>query len=358
MSTPTLLLLGLKAILIAGVPLLYVFRSRAPDKLRKLAWVTAFLTFDLILFGAFTRLTDSGLGCPDWPGCYGHSNPVSAGEQIRAAETALPSGPVTQAKAWIEMLHRYFAMAVGFLIVVLTALAWHRQRRMSDRSPWPATLSLIAVCVQGAFGAWTVTMKLQPLIVTLHLLGGLTLLALLVWTAMRETPGAMGSPLVPLRAPLAAAMLVLLSQVALGGWVSANYAVMACPDFPLCQGRWMPDMNLRDGFTIWRDLGMTDTGRPIPFDVLVAVHWVHRSGALLVMGVLGWLAWRAWREPRLARLARLFAAVLILQFLTGLSNVVLQWPLVLALAHNGGAALLVALMTAMLVRSGDGGAAR
>ena len=359
MGTQTLLLLGLKAILIAGVPLLYVFRSRAPDKVRKLAWVTAFLTFDLILFGAFTRLTDSGLGCPDWPGCYGHSNPVSAGEQIRAAETALPSGPVTHAKAWIEMLHRYFAMAVGFLILVLTALAWQRQRREAGRSPWPATLSLIAVCLQGAFGAWTVTMKLQPVIVTLHLLGGLTLLALLVWTAMREAPGATGGqPLVTLRAPLAVGAVMLVLQIVLGGWVSTNYAVMACPDFPLCQGRWVPDMNLHDGFTIWRELGMTDTGRPIPFDALVAVHWVHRSLAPVVIGVLGWLAWRAWREPRLAPLARLFAGVLVLQFLTGLSNVVLQWPLVLALAHNGGAALLVALLTAMLVRSGGGRAAR
>ena len=353
MAAQTLLLLGLKAILIAGIPLLYVFCSRAPDKVRKLAWVTAFLTFDLILFGAFTRLTDSGLGCPDWPGCYGHSNPVSAGEHIRAAETALPTGPVTRAKAWIEMLHRYFAMAVGFLIVVLTALAWIRRRREPGRSPWPATVALIAVCVQGTFGAWTVTLKLQPVIVTLHLLGGLALLAILVWTALRETPVAASRlPLRGLQVTLAAGAVVLVLQIALGGWVSTNYAVMACPDFPLCQGRWLPEMNFRDGFTIWRDLGMTDSGRPISFEALVAVHWVHRSFAPLVLAMLGWLAWRAWREPRLARLALGFAAVLLLQFLTGLSNVVLQWPLVLALAHNGGAALLVGLLTAMVVRAG------
>ena len=359
MTAQTLLLLGLKAILIAGIPLLYVFRSHAPDKIRKLAWVTAFLTFDLILFGAFTRLTDSGLGCPDWPGCYGHSNPVSAGEHIRAAETALPSGPVTQAKAWIEMLHRYFAMAVGFLILVLTGLAWQRRRREPGRSPWPATIALVAVCVQGAFGAWTVTLKLQPVIVTLHLLGGLALLAILVWTALRETPdGAGGPPLAALRVALLIGALVLVLQIALGGWVSTNYAVMACPDFPLCQGRWVPDMNLRDGFTIWRDLGMTDAGRPIPFDALVAVHWIHRSFAPFVLVILGWVTWRAWREPRLARLPQWFAAILLLQFLTGLSNVVLQWPLVLALAHNGGAALLVALLTAMLVRSGGERGAR
>ena len=257
------------------------------------------------------------------------------------------------------MLHRYFAMAVGFLIIVLAVLAWRRYRRAPDRSPWPATLSLVAVCVQGAFGAWTVTMKLQPVIVTFHLLGGLTLLALLVWTAMRETPAAItAAPLAALRVPLAAAALVLVLQIALGGWVSANYAVMACPDFPQCQGRWVPDMNLRDGFTIWRELGMTDAGRPIPFDALVAVHWVHRSFAVLAVLLLGGLSWRTWREPRLASIARVLAIVLVVQFLTGLSNVVLQWPLLLALAHNGGAALLVALLTAMVVRASRGRAAR
>jgi cytochrome c oxidase assembly protein subunit 15 len=348
MDPGALFWLAVKAVAIAALPLAYVVLSKDPHKHRKLAWVTAFLTLDLIMFGAFTRLTDSGLGCPDWPGCYGHSNPLSAGEQIRAAETALPSGPVTMTKAWIEMLHRYFAMAVGFLIIVLTVLAWQR-RRSTGRSPWLATLTLLAVCLQGAFGALTVTMKLQPAIVTAHLLGGVGLLALLTWLAMRESP----VPPVDARAaayrPLAAiAALLVVAQIALGGWVSTNYAVLACPDFPLCHGRLAPaDMDFAAGFTLWRDLGMTADGTPIPFQALVAIHWTHRSFAYVVLAVAGVLAWRLWALPGVSALARALAAVLALQFATGLSNVVLSWPLLLAVLHNGGAAALLALMVAI-----------
>jgi cytochrome c oxidase assembly protein subunit 15 len=344
-----LLWLALKAIAIAAVPLAYVYVSRDPQKLRKLAWVTAFLTFDLIMFGSFTRLTDSGLGCPDWPGCYGHSNPLSAGEEIRAAETALPSGPVTMTKAWIEMLHRYFAMAVGFLIIVLMVMAWRRFARA--RTPQHrsaavlATIVLAAVCLQGAFGAWTVTMKLQPAIVTTHLMGGMSLLALLVWQALREeAPRALGARAAGLRPLAVVAFLILAMQIALGGWVSTNYAVMACPDFPLCHGELVPTMDFRHGFTIWRDLGMTPGGEPIPFQALVAIHWVHRHFAYVAFAVLAWLAFKAWNVPGLSWQARALALTLVVQLLTGLSNVVLQWPLALAVAHNGGAAVLVALL--------------
>ncbi len=345
--------LAIKAIAIAALPLAYVWLSKDAHKLRKLSWVTAFLTFDLIMFGAFTRLTDSGLGCPDWPGCYGHSNPLSAGEQIRAAETALPSGPVTMTKAWIEMLHRYFAMAVGFLIIVLMVMSWRRwlRTRQASHAPWLATFTLFAVCLQGAFGAWTVTMKLQPIIVTIHLLGGVSLLLLLVLLAMREErPAPVGTAPAALR-PLAIAAFALLGlQIALGGWVSTNYAVMACPDFPLCHGRVVPDMDFAHGFTLWRDLGMTGAGEPIPFQALVAIHWVHRKFAYVVIAVLALLAWRAWRIEGLSTLARALAALLLLQFLTGLSNVVLQWPLLLAVLHNGGAAALAAVLLAINYR--------
>jgi len=349
MEATALIWLAVKAVAIAALPLGYVALSKDPAKHRKLAWVTAFLTLDLIMFGAFTRLTDSGLGCPDWPGCYGHSNPLSAGEHIRAAETALPSGPVTMTKAWIEMLHRYFAMAVGFLIVVLTVLAWRRWRHQPERSPALATFALAAVCLQGAFGALTVTMKLQPAIVTAHLLGGVGLLALLVWLALREGPVPRVDAAAAAQRPLAiAALLLLVAQIALGGWVSTNYAVLACPDFPLCHGRVMPpDMDFGAGFALWRDLGMTAAGEPIPFQALVAIHWTHRSFAYVVLAVVGLLAWRLWRAGGLAPLARLLAAVLALQFVTGLSNVVLSWPLLLAVLHNGGAALLVALLVAI-----------
>ncbi len=349
--------LALKAVAIAALPLAYVTLSKDPDKHRKLAWVTAFLTLDLVMFGAFTRLTDSGLGCPDWPGCYGHSNPLSAGEQIRAAETALPSGPVTMTKAWIEMLHRYFAMAVGFLIIVLAVLAWRRWRRVPGRSPWLATFALVAVCLQGAFGALTVTMKLQPAIVTGHLLGGVGLLALLTWLALRESP----SPPVDPRASgvrwlAAVAVLLLVVQIALGGWVSTNYAVLACPDYPTCHGRLVPpQMDFGAGFTLWRDLGMTADGTPIAFQALVAIHWTHRSFAYLVVAVLGLLAWRLWSLAGLAGPARALAAVLALQFATGLSSVLLGWPLLPAVLHNGGAAVLLALLVTINYRLSAGG---
>jgi cytochrome c oxidase assembly protein subunit 15 len=343
--------LALKALAVAALPLGYVLLSRDPDKHQKLAWVTAFLTLDLIMFGGFTRLTDSGLGCPDWPGCYGHSNPLSAGEQIRAAETAQPTGPVTMTKAWIEMLHRYFAMGVGILIIVLMAQAWLRWRREPARPPWLATALFAAVCLQGAFGAWTVTMKLQPAVVTAHLLGGMALLALLVWLALREGAARSVAPAAAaLRWPAALALVVLIVQIALGGWVSTNYAVMACPDFPLCQGRWVPEMDFRHGFTVWRDLGRTGGGELIPFQALVAVHWTHRVFAYLVFALLGWLAWRAWKLDGVSRLARMLAALLALQFATGLSNVVLQWPLLLAVLHNGGAAALVGVLVTLNYR--------
>ena len=358
MEASALFWLAVKAVAIAALPLAYVTLSKDPYKHRKLAWVTAFLTLDLVMFGAFTRLTDSGLGCPDWPGCYGHSNPLSAGEPIRAAETALPSGPVTMTKAWIEMLHRYFAMAVGFLIIVLTVLAWRRWRDSRERSPWPATFTLAVVCLQGAFGALTVTMKLQPAIVTAHLLGGIGLLALLTWLALREgTSPAVEPRATALRPLVAIAALLLVVQIALGGWVSTNYAVLACPDFPLCHGRIAPpDMDFVAGFTLWRDLGMTAGGAPIPFQALVAIHWIHRSLAYLVLAVLGLLAWQLWRLDGLASEARALAVALAAQFLTGLSNVVLTWPLLMAVLHNGGAAVLVALLVVINYRLAASGA--
>jgi cytochrome c oxidase assembly protein subunit 15 len=255
-------------------------------------------------------------------------------------------------KAWIEMLHRYFAMAVGFLIVVLTVLAWQRHRRQPDRSPWLATATLAAVCLQGAFGAFTVTMKLQPAIVTAHLLGGIGLLALLTWLALGEGP----SPAVHARGaahrPLAVlAMLLLVVQIALGGWVSTNYAVLACPDFPLCHGRLVPpDLDFAAGFTLWRDLGMTADGEPIPFQALVAIHWTHRSFAYVVVALLAYLVWRLWNIEGVSTQARWLALLLVVQFLTGMSNVLLSWPLVMAVLHNGGAAVLVALMVAINYR--------
>lgn len=352
MTLDALVLLLLKGTAVAALPLAYVRWSRDPDKFRKLAWVTAFLTLDLIMFGSFTRLTDAGLGCPDWPGCYGHSNPLSAGEPIRAAETALPSGPVTMTKAWIEMVHRYFAMGVGLLIIILAVQAWVRWRRQGGRSPWLATAALAWVLAQGAFGALTVTMKLQPVIVTIHLLGGVGLLALLTWLALREGDWVHVRAPAPALATARVALVVVVLQVALGGWVSTNYAVMACPDFPLCQGELLPPMDFAHAFTLWRPLGMTGDGDAIPFQSLVAIHWTHRLFAVVVIVVVGRLLWHLWGAAGLKGAARALLALLLVQFATGMSNVVLQWPLLLAVLHSGGAALLVAVLVVVNYRLG------
>lgn len=359
--------------LIATVPLGWtLWRHRASHgnhRLQALTVLTLFLTFDLVLFGAFTRLTDSGLGCPDWPGCYGQSNPVLANAQISAAQQALPSGPVTHTKAWIEMIHRYLATSVGALIVVLTLAAWwqwRRWRRGSGEPPvlqrWWATATLLWVCLQGAFGALTVTMKLFPAIVTLHLLGGAVLLMLLCEQAVRLTLAVQGrvAPAVPrpVRTALVAGTVLLLVQLLLGGWVSTNYAVLACTTFPTCQGSWWPPMAFADGFQIWRELGLLADGSHIGFEALTAIHYVHRLAAYVVLLFLAWLAWRMRREPVLRTQARWLAGLLALQFLTGLSNVVLGWPLVAAVLHTGGAAaLLVVLVWALAGSSGQPAAA-
>lgn len=204
--------------------------------------------------------------------------------------------------------------------------------------------------MQGAFGALTVTLKLQPAIVTLHLLGGVVLLALLTWLALREDRApVLVAPHV--RTLAVAALVAVFVQIALGGWVSSNYAVMACPDFPLCQGEIWPPMNFSEGFTAWRSLGRTADGALISFQALVAIHWMHRVFAVVVVVAVGALITKLWRQRELSHLARGLLALLILQLLTGLSNVVLQWPLLLAVLHSGGAALTVAILVAVLHRT-------
>jgi cytochrome c oxidase assembly protein subunit 15 len=406
----TLAQLGLTGLIVALLPLSMVWISSDPNKYRKLAWVSVFLTFDLVMFGAFTRLSDSGLGCPDWPGCYGTANPFLAHDEIRAAEALMPTGPVTLLKAWIEMIHRYVAMAIGVLIIGMMVQAWRVwiKSRQAEFSPWLPTALFLFVCLQGAFGAWTVTLKLQPVIVTTHLLLGMGLLAMLTWLASRqdaaadardkaapapvvlskaggkteaalkgaraeapvkgsraEAPGtgtprprlARVYPISPppvmrrLRLLAGFAGLLLVVQIALGGWVSTNYATLACTDFPLCGGKLVPPMDFEHGFTLWRELGKTAAGHYLPFSALTAIHWVHRSFALVVLLGIGYTAWRAWQYPGLRRTARLIALVLVVQVATGIATIFLDFPLVIAVLHNGGAALLVVLLTMLNYRA-------
>ncbi len=353
-----LMLLG---IVIALGPVAWVgWRHRGSargHRLQALTVLTLFLTFDLVLFGAFTRLTDSGLGCPDWPGCYGSASPVGARADIAAAQEAMPTGPVTHGKAWVEMIHRYLATGVGVLIIVLTVATWLQWRRARAdstvsppvMSPWWPTFTLVWVCLQGAFGALTVTMKLFPAIVTLHLMGGVVLLALLCVQAVRHTQAVRGVQPAVLAAPLRLRVLVtgalVALQVVLGGWVSTNYAVLACTTFPTCQGSWWPVMDFAQGFQLWRPLGLLQDGSHISFAGLTAIHYAHRLVAYGVLLALAWLAWRLHRATALRLQARWLAGLALLQLATGLSNVVLGWPLLAAVLHTGGAAALVVVLT-------------
>lgn len=350
--------------LIALVPVSVVaWRARRqglrgwPAWQRVLTVLTLFLTIDLVVFGAFTRLTDSGLGCPDWPGCYGETNPFAAHAQISDAHAALPSGPVSHSKAWIEMGHRYLATGVGALITALMVAAWALRRRAGALSPWWATATMVWVCAQGAFGALTVTLKLQPIIVTGHLMGAMLGVALL--TAQVRVLDMAGMPVrlrqawsaSPLRRAGWLVLALLVVQIALGAWVSTNYAVLACTEVPMCQGQWWPEMDFQTGFHLLRPLGGDGQGAFITLSALTAIHVAHRLMAVLVLLALlvygG--ALRRWREgdgttdasTPWRRDGQILWWLAGLQLLTGLSNVVLGWPLVAALVHTLGAALMV-----------------
>ena len=334
---PLLQLMLLGATIALG-PLAWVaWRSRGGargKRLQALMVLTLFLTFDLVMFGAFTRLTDSGLGCPDWPGCYGNASPIGAREEISAAQDAMPTGPVTHGKAWVEMIHRYLASAVGVLIIAINVGVWRQKRqwqregRTGDEPLHPgwAVATLVWVCLQGVFGAWTVTMKLFPAIVTLHLIGGLVLLALLCAQAVRQVRTVQGvQPVqlpVNLRWAMVAALALVWIQVALGGWVSTNYAVLACTTFPTCQGSWWPAMDFAQGFEIWRPLGLLKDGSHIGFAALTAIHYVHRLFAYLVLVVLVVLGLRMLRagdstHPVAAQGRWLLALAALLSVLVG-----------------------------------------
>jgi heme a synthase len=349
-------------------------------RLQALTLFTLFLTFDLVIFGAFTRLTDSGLGCPDWPGCYGSATPFGAKAHVDAAQAAIPTGAVTTSKAWIEMLHRYLATSVGVLILTLTMHSWwtryqtNRSRAQANQkvrelsqfqpksnlqiNPWWPTASLVWVCVVGAFGALTVTLKLFPAIVTLHLLGALLLLTLLTWQASHYAAVTVelssGSPKIQVTNHLRNGLIVTFAlvwlQIALGGWVSTNYAVLACDTFPACQKSFWPDMNFAQGFTLWRELGLTSTGENIAFSALTAIHYTHRLSAYVLFVALGYSAWQLAKYAGLKRYAHWLVGLALWQFFTGVTNAVMGWPLFAALAHTAGAAALVMAMTWLLSR--------
>lgn len=321
---------------------------------RNLVLLALMLTLGVVSLGAFVRLSDAGLGCPDWPGCYGKLTPHHAAEAIDAAIAAQPDGPVTHVKAWKEMVHRYFAGTLGMLVLGLAVLAW-RRRRDTRGGPGLPLLLLGLIVFQALLGMWTVTQLLKPLVVTAHLLGGMTTLSLLLWLWLRErgdaAPGTVAR-VDHLRGSAILALALVAIQIALGGWVSSNYAALACTDFPLCQGAWAPAMDFAHGFTVQRDLGETASGELLPLAALTAIHWTHRVMALIIALYLAWLISRLLRTPGYAALGVALAALLALQVTLGISNVLLSLPLGLAVAHNTGAALLLAALVLLNYRLG------
>lgn len=334
---------------------LWVQRDRTVlvARYRRLIALTACATFVLVILGAFVRLSDAGLGCPDWPGCYGNLTPHHSVDEIRAAEAAQPGGPVTMAKAWKEMVHRYLAMVVGAMIAAIMFLAW-RHRVLLRQSPWLATVLAGAVIFQAALGAWTVTMLLKPAIVTSHLLGGVTILALLAWLQARQ-PGShkLGARIMAngqIKVFAVVATLVLFGQIVLGGWTSTNYAALACTDLPTCHGEWVPKMDFANAFHIIRPLGVGPDGELLTNEALRAIHWMHRVGAILVVLVVGAFAWRLSKTEGGRAAGNMLMAMLAMQVLLGLSNIWFSLPIAVAVGHNGVAALLFAWMTVILYR--------
>ncbi|MGE8358432.1 COX15/CtaA family protein [Pseudomonas sp.] len=311
----------------------------------RLALFATLLAVVVVLLGAYTRLTHAGLGCPDWPGCYGFLGvPMSEHKQAVAVER-FPHAPVEVAKGWYEMIHRYFAGALGLVILGLAVQAV--RQRGEPGQPLKLPLFLLGlVTLQAAFGMWTVTLKLWPQVVTAHLLGGFATLSLLFLLTLRLSgrfPAQRMSA--RLRALAAAALLLVIGQIALGGWVSSNYAAVACVDLPTCHGEWWPAMDFANGFHLTQHIGPNYLGGQLDSDARTAIHMTHRIGALLVTLVLLMLAWRL-RVNGLARLSSLVLLALAVQVSLGISNVVFHLPLLVAVAHNaGGAALLLVMVS-------------
>jgi cytochrome c oxidase assembly protein subunit 15 len=297
---------------------------------RTLIAATIALAFVVIVAGGYVRLSDAGLGCPDWPLCYGRTLP----DQISDAGAL--------AKAWKEMGHRYLAGALGALILLLAVLSWRNRR---SRGITTAILAL--VIFQATLGMWTVTMLLKPAIVTAHLLGGMTTLALLVLLYLQERQHSPAPEVRALRRIAAMSLAAVAVQIALGGWVSANYAALACPDLPGCMGQVFPPMDFGNAFHMRRELGRTGDGALLPLQALTAIHWTHRMFSLVVVALVAFSAWRAFEISALRGIAIAVATLLILQFSAGVSNVALGLPLPLAAAHNAGAALLLAALVVL-----------
>lgn len=363
-----------------------------PAWYRSLAWSTVLLTFVVAVFGAYVRLSHAGLGCPDWPVCYGKITWPKSEEQIARANERFPERPVEVGKAWREQVHRHLAATLGLMVLALALLsargkrggavavfaavalvllaigaylaAWYAASgvavalavlillywawRLRGLRPGGLPVFVLAVViVQAMLGMWTVTWLLKPIVVMAHLLGGLSVFLLLLWHALGlrgERPSRLSRPM---RRALAFGLALLIGQIALGGWVSANYAALACPDFPTCQGRWWPETDFREGFVLWRGIGVDYEGGVLDAPARTAIHLAHRIGALIVLLYFLGLIAALFREGRTA-VAAVLALLTSAQIGLGIANVLGGLPLTVAVAHHAGAFLLAASLIAML----------
>lgn len=308
----------------------------------------------MITVGAYTRLSDAGLGCPDWPGCYGRLLVPELPVHVAAANEAYPERPLQQSLAWTEMAHRYLAAVLGLLILLVGAITWLSVQRWYDRLL--SVLLVLLVLFQAVLGMWTVTLLLKPLIVTLHLLGGMMILSLLYWLLLmaNSPPKALSDRIKPPGYGLIIVGLVVLTlQISLGGWTSSNYAALACPDFPTCQGVLWPKTDFKEAFILWRGLGIDYEGGVLDGAARTAIHITHRIGALITTIIILLLAVCALKSlvPAMQKTAVAMLALLFIQVALGISNVVMHLPLPVAVAHNGVAALLLLSLVRLLYQS-------
>jgi len=318
--------------------------------LHRLAVIAAIVAFCVIVLGAWVRLSHAGLGCPDWPGCYGQLTWPEAAEEVQTANQAFPERPFESNKAWREMVHRYLAGSLMLLVFAMTWLTW--------RGPEPlrkfralATAVAILIIFQALLGMWTVTLKLKPIIVMAHLLGGLTSFSLILWlmfSSKRQPADRPSMGVRRMRESIIIAIVVLGMQIALGGWTSANYAALACPDIPTCGGQWWPDANFKEGFVLWREIGVNYEGGLLDQESRIAIHLTHRIGAIVTLLVLLTLAFRLLKVPRLRTGGKILMGLVLAQFTLGILNVALYLPLPNAVAHNAGAALLLMTLLSLL----------
>lgn len=315
---------------------------------KALVLIASFLALCVVVLGAYVRLTDAGLGCPDWPGCYGTLTVPQSEAAIASAQAGYPHSTVVVGKAWREMTHRYFAGILGLIVLAIFILGW-RSKAEIKCSAWTPTFLLVLITFQAMLGMWTVTMLLKPAIVSAHLLGGMTTLAILVWLAHRHWGHYSASivQLGSLKFAIRFALLMLFMQIFLGGWTSTNYAALACTDFPTCHGVWMPEMDFKDAFHMVRELGQSANGGGLTLASITAIQWTHRVGALITFIYLGLLALNIMKYWQLKRLGIILVIVLCAQILLGISNLILHLPLVLAVAHNFTAGLLVIILVTL-----------